>query len=317
MEILNYDRALHLEGVATATIGVFDGVHRGHQSVLGQLMKEAHRQQTVATVITFDRHPLRVVYPEKCPPLLTTLDERLELLAAAGVQRCVVLPFTEEMARMAARDFMWLMHRQLGVQLLLTGYDNRFGHDRTATFEDYVRYGKEAGMRVEVLSPAAVLEDGHPVNSSSVRRLLAEGQLERARHCLGRDYSIEGRVVDGAHVGRRIGYPTANISPDACKLVPKEGAYAVWASVGGEETLRPAMMNIGTCPTFGDRPTTLEVHLFDYAGDLYGRPVRVRFVSRLRDEQRFADMDGLKRQLSADREAALRALNTETNEQKI
>ena len=317
MEILNYDKAQHQEDSATATVGVFDGVHRGHQSVLGQLTEEAHRRQTVATVITFDRHPLSVVCPTKCPPLLTTLSERLELLEAVGVQRCVVLPFTEEMAGMSARDFMLLMRRQLGVRLLLTGYDNRFGHDRAAGFQDYVRYGAEMGMEVEVLRPATVLEDGRPVNSSTVRRLLAEGHLDRVRHSLGRDYSMEGRVVAGEHVGRKIGCPTANLCPDACKLVPKEGVYAVWASVGNDETLRPAMMNIGACPTFGIRPTTLEVHLFDYTGDLYGQTVRVRFVRRLRAEQRFADADGLKRQLAADRVAALRALDTETNEQKI
>ncbi len=318
MEILNYSKELQLEGGATATVGVFDGVHRGHLSVLGQLTEEARRRKTVATVITFDRHPLSVVCPEKCPPMLTTLDERLRLLSKAGVQRCVVLPFTVEMARVSARDFMQLMRCQLGVRQLLTGYDNRFGHDRTAGFQDYVRYGAELGLEVEALQPTMVLEDGQPVSSSAVRRLLTEGLLDPVHHCLGRDYSLEGRVVNGEGIGRTIGYPTANLCIDACKLVPKEGVYAVWACVGSDGAPFPAMMNIGARPTFGEHPTTLEVHLFNYSGNLYGQWVCVRFVRRLRDEHCFPDTSALARQLELDRSAALQVLYAEkTNKEKI
>ncbi len=308
MEILNYSKTLRLEDVATATVGMFDGVHRGHRYVLGQLANEARGWQTLTTVITFDRHPFSVIPRKRCPPLLTTLDERLRLLSFTGVHRCVVLPFTKEMAGMSARDFMLLMRDQLGVRSLLLGYDNRFGHDRYLTFKDYVRYGNEIGMEVRAIRPVTLQEDGQPVSSSSVRRLLEDGRLELAYRYLGHPYCLGGVVVDGEHIGRQIGFPTANLQPDADKLVPKAGVYAVWVRVGKEKTPRPAMMNIGQCPTFGHHQTTLEVHLFDYTGDLYGQTLYVGFVRRLRDEQCFSDASVLAQQLEADRTAALKAL---------
>lgn len=316
MEILIYDKAMQLEGLSVATIGVFDGVHRGHRFVFEQLADKARERKLISTVITFDRHPLSVVCPDKCPPLLTTLDERLQLLCATGVQRCVVLPFTEEMAGLAACDFMLLMRQQLGVKLLLTGYDNRFGHDRSAGFSDYVRYGQEMDMDVEALEPCNITEEDCPVSSSMVRRLLADGALDKVHHCLGRDYSLEGQVVSGEQIGMKIGYPTANLSPDSHKLLPKAGVYAVWATIGVDGPTLPAMMNIGHCPTFGGRPTTLEVHLFDYNGNLYGQTVRVRFVGRLRDEQRFADASALKAQLAKDQSDALQVLRADAEAQE-
>lgn len=311
MEILIYDKVMQTNGPSVATIGMFDGVHRGHRFVLDQLCEQARQLKMTSTVITFDRHPLSVVRPYDCPPLLTTLDERLMLLSATGVDRCVVLPFTPEMASLAACDFMLLMRQQLDVRLLLTGYDNRFGHDRSATFDDYVEFGRKMDMKVEALKPATVKEGDRLVSSSLVRQLLATGQLDKVRHCLARDYSLEGQVVDGMHMGSTIGYPTANLRPDVHKLLPMSGVYAVWVTIGVDGPTLPAMMNIGRCPTFGGHNTTLEVHLFDYNGNLYGQTLHVRFVKRLRDEQRFDSVEALQQQLAKDKTMSIEILHND------
>lgn len=311
MEILIYDKVMQTSSPSVATIGMFDGVHRGHRFVLEQLCEQAQQHHVASTIITFDRHPLSVVHPERCPQLLTTLDERLMLLSSTGVDRCVVLPFTQEMASLAACDFMLLMRQQLDVRLLLTGYDNRFGHDRSATFDDYVAYGRDMGMEVEALKPATVKEDQRLVSSSLVRQLLSSGQLDKVRHCLARDYSLEGQVVDGMHIGTKMGYPTANLHVDAHKLLPQAGVYAVWTTIGVDGPTLPAMMNIGSRPTFDGHDTTLEVHLFDYDGNLYGQTLHVRFVKRLRDEQRFDTMEALQQQLAKDQTMAIDALHSD------
>ena len=238
------------------------------------------------------------------PQLLSTPDEKLRLLHETGVEAVCVLPFDRQMAALSARDFMrQVLRDELGVSVLLTGYDNHFGH-RSADnsqegFDDYVQYGRELGIDVVKALPLAVAE-GQNASSSLVRRLLAEGAVAKAADCLGRQYEVSGTVVAGEHIGHRLGFPTANLQPDdPLKLIPAAGAYAVWASVGGQR--HAAMMNIGTRPTFNGRQQTLEVHLLDFSGDVYGQPLTVRFVARLRDEQPFASELALKRQLEEDR----------------
>ena len=312
-----------------ATIGMFDGVHKGHRFVLAHVCDYARKQGLQAMVITFDRHPREVVQTDWRPLLLTTNEERLRLLAETGIDYVKVLHFTSEMAGMSARDFMVMMKEQLGVKVLLMGYDNRFGHDRQETFEDYVRYGEDIGMEVKQLPSlgqrsevegqrSEVEGQGPEVSSSMVRRLLAEGAVREAAECLGYPYSITGKVVKGEHIGTGLGYPTANLQPnDSRKMIPAPGVYAVSVTVEGQRSevegqrskvegqrskdIYMGMMNIGTRPTFGVHPQTLEVHILDYEGDLYVKEITVSFIKRLREERCFDNKEELKTQLEEDR----------------
>ena len=245
-----------------ATIGMFDGVHKGHRFVLAHVCDYARKQGLQAMVITFDRHPREVVQTDWRPLLLTTKEERLRLLAETGIDYVKVLHFTSEMAGMSARDFMVMMKEQLGVKVLLMGYDNRFGHNRNDTFEDYVRYGEDIGMEVRQLPSlgqrskvegqrskvkgqrskvkgqrSEVEGQGPEVSSSMVRRLLVEGAVKEAAECLGYPYSITGKVVKGEHIGTGLGYPTANLQPnDSRKMIPAPGVYAVSVTVEGQRS---------------------------------------------------------------------------------
>ncbi|MBQ9677534.1 MAG: bifunctional riboflavin kinase/FAD synthetase [Prevotella sp.] len=302
METLFLERNNHAIVPSVATIGMFDGVHEGHRFVLSHVCDYAKAHQIASTVITFDRHPREVVQTGWHPLLLTTFEERMRLLEETGVDRCVVLPFTIEMAALSARDFMQMMVERLGVKVLLTGYDNRFGHNRSETFDDYVRYGKELGIEVKGLPPTPSEESGDHVSSSMVRRLLEKGDVKEAARCLTYPYSITGRVVKGEHVGTRLGFPTANLQvADPHKMIPAAGVYAVRCMMDdGRSKMYKGMMNIGTRPTFGVHRQTLEVHILDYEGDLYGQTVTVSFIERLRDERRFDNEEELRAQLKED-----------------
>ncbi len=291
-----------------ATIGFFDGVHRGHQFVIERLNMLARQRSMESMAITFGNHPRQVVHADYIPQLLTPPDEKLRLLTATGVDHVEVLTFDADMAAMSARDFMReVLFGRLGVRALLIGYDNRFGHNRAEGLADYVRYGREMGMEVIANSPIDV--DGLRVSSSLIRRLLAEGDVKEAASCLGREFRMEGSVGHGFQEGRKIGFPTANVVPDcAQQIVPEAGVYAVSISIEGGEPL-PAMMNIGTNPTFGRDRLTLEAHIIGFSGDIYGRHVSVDFNSRLRDERRFDSIDSLRAQLQHDKEAAAEALH--------
>ena len=285
-----------------ATIGMFDGVHKGHRFVLSHICDYAKAHQLASMVITFDQHPREVVQTDWKPQLLTTFDERMRLLAETGIDYCVVLPFTKEMAALTAHDFMQLMANQLGVKVLMTGYDNRFGHNRYDTFEDYVRYGKEIGVTVESLPPAPIKGKGSMISSSLIRRLLSAGNVKEAAKCLTYPYHITGKVVKGEHIGTTLGFPTANLQlNDPRKLIPASGVYAVRCLVEeGRRMMFVGMMNIGTRPTFGEHSQTLEVHILDYEGDLYGQEITVSFIERLREERQFDNEEELKAQLKKD-----------------
>ena len=291
-----------------ATIGFFDGVHRGHRFLIDRVRQVAARAGMKSLAVTFDRHPREVLQASYVPQLLTTPERKVQLLRQTGVDRVAVLPFTRALAALTARQFMQRQLRDaLGVRKLVIGYDHRFGHNRAETFADYVRYGQELGM--EVLHNDAFVLDGMRVSSSLVRRLLAGGQVAEAARCLGYCYTLEGRVAHGYAEGRRMGFPTANLDVGRSHLlVPARGVYAVRAGFGTEPCTRPAMLNIGHRPTFGGTQTTIEAHLFGFCADVYGQPMRVAFVQRLRDERRFAAVEELERQLQADRQEALRLL---------
>lgn len=292
-----------------ATIGFFDGVHRGHRHLIGSVIDEAGKiDGAQSAVITFDRHPRQVLHAEFQPALLTTMDEKIELLSITGVDNCVVLHFDRIMASMSAFEFMRnVLRDRLGVRKLITGYDHRFGHNRAETFDDYVSYGRELG--IEVVRGDAFMLDGVGVSSSVIRAFLSEGEVRMAARCLGYNYFLSGCVVKGQGNGHKIGFPTANIGvDDDTKLIPAPGIYAVKVRPEGCAVAMNGMMNIGTRPTFDGSGVTLEVNIFDFDGDIYGRRIEVMFVGRLRDERRFASISRLAEQLKADREDALRLL---------
>lgn len=255
-------------------------------------------------VITFDRHPREVVHTDYVPMLLTTLEEKTQLLRQQGIENIHVLHFTREMSLLSARDFMHdILHKELGVEVLVMGYDHRFGHDG-GTHEDYVRWGQETGIEVIL---AHELEDTR-ASSSVCRRLLADGRADEAAKILGHPYTLSGTVVEGHQIGRTLGFPTANLKVATNKIIPAPGVYAVWSTLQ-DGTRWAGMLNIGHRPTLdnGD-DTSIEVCLLDFAGNLYGQTVTLEFVARLREETLFADLDSLKLQIEHDEEDVRRIL---------
>lgn len=305
---LDHDSSI-LRCDTAATIGFFDGVHRGHQYLVEQLMEQSAARGLAPVAVTFDRHPREVLQAGWHPRLLSTLEEKEALLAATGIERMVVLHFDELMARLSAREFMrTVLSDRLGVRLLLTGYDNRFGHRQAGVkegFSDYVEYGRQTGIEVACGKPLSI--DGLPVSSSRVRALLEEGGVGEAARCLGRRYSIKGTVEHGEQMGRRMGFPTANIRPSTAeRLVPARGVYAVEVLLEGNETAMRGMTNIGTRPTFDGHRTTIETNIFGFQGDIYGREMEIRFVERVRDERHFASAEELRQQMTLDRDNILK-----------
>ena len=332
MEIIRNIEKTRMVVKCAATIGVFDGVHAGHRQVIKHLVSTSRFPHLASMVITFDRQPRQLFDPEFRPQLLTTQEEKEREIERLGVDFLVVLPFTKEMASLSARDFMsQILKEKLNVKSLQIGYDNRFGHNRTEGFDDYRRYGQELGINVYQGIKLSFQNYDFAVCSSNIRSLLAEnGDIETATVMLGHPYQLSGKVMPGEHIGHQLGFPTANLQPDnPFKLIPASGVYAVWAQVADQTTPNPsrsssarllpkgrknsggelpAMMNIGTRPTFDGRNRTLEVNIFDFDGDLYGQTVIITFVARLREERKFESPEALVSQLKADREAAERCL---------
>ena len=308
MKTIVWNENLRAHEACVATIGMFDGVHRGHAYLLQQLQEEAHRLALPTMVITFDKHPRQVLHADFQPEMLSTYDEKLLRLSTTGVDECVVLPFSPSLAAYTAHDFMQrILGPQLGVKLLLMGYDNHFGCRKEDVFDDYVSYGMEMG--IDVRQGRALCVDGTNVSSSVVRRCLQQGDILRANDYLGYAYSLTGTVVTGEHVGTGIGFPTANLHPDACQLIPAPGVYAVKVMTEDAEEQKIGMMNIGCRPTFGGHQMTLETHILHFADNLYGQRLRIFFVRRLREEQKFDSKEALMEQLRKDAEAVSREMN--------
>jgi riboflavin kinase/FMN adenylyltransferase len=289
------------------TVGTFDGVHRGHRDVVERLVARGRTLKIPSVLVTFEPHPLDIVNPAAAPMLLTTHNEKLEVLAETGLDYIAVLPFTPELASYSAEDFVEIiLRRRFRLRELLIGYDHGFGKQRAGNVDVLRTLGERDGFRVEVVDPVAT-PDGHSVSSTSIRRAVAGGDLERASAALGRLYSVSGRVVQGSQRGRTIGFPTLNLgSPPQRKLLPPEGVYAVRVQTPGGPV--GGMMNLGPRPTFGDTATSLEVHLFDTTGDFYGADVRIDFVLRLRETRKFASPEQLSKQLRHDESEARNAL---------
>ncbi len=296
-----------------ATIGVYDGVHRGHAVLLRRLVAGAHAAGLPAVVVTFHPHPAVVLGGAQDFRLLTLPEERASLLHDLGVDAVVTLPFTRQLANTSAADFMQRLQRHLGLRHLLIGYDFALGRDRSGDYARLAELGRQLGYQVEQV--AAVRDEDRIFSSTAARAALQRGQVEQAAEILGRPYSLGGEVIHGDGRGRKINVPTANLRPAPEKLIPARGVYACHAWVG--ETRWPAVVNIGLRPTFyDDQPQiSLEAHLLDFQGDLYGQRVRLDFIARLRPEKRFSGVEALQRQIQADIAAAHKRLApaTETN----
>ncbi|MCH5328957.1 MAG: riboflavin biosynthesis protein RibF [Coprobacter sp.] len=294
-------------GSLVAGIGFFDGVHAGHRKLIGEIVGMARTRNLSSGVITFRRHPRQVLHTDYCPHLITSFEERMQCLSATGLDYCVVLDFTPELSRMSAEAFISLLSRHYGVSCLFIGYDHRFGHNRAEGFDDYVRYGRELGL--DVVPAEGLLSDGKPVSSSVVRALLQQGKVGKAATLLTVPYRFEGIVVEGHRLGCRLGFPTANLRlTDPDKIVPANGVYAVRVELP-DGICRNGMLNIGVRPTVKNgRNRSIEVHIFDYSGDLYGCRISVSFVSFLREERQLSGVEELTLQLQKDKEHALSIL---------
>lgn len=285
---------------AVATIGSFDGVHRGHRCLLNQVRGIADERGLKAVAVTFALSPRKVLGGSDMAPL-NGVEERVKLLREVGMDDVCVLHFTREMAGMTARDFMQQVLRdQLGVAVLVIGYDHRFGCNRADGFDDYVRYGCELG--IEVVRGEVCMEGDEAVSSTRIRQCLMEGRVDEAAQLLGYNYKLCGTVVGGYRVGRKIGFPTANIGVEGGeKLLPADGVYAVLVTDNDGSQLA-GMLNIGHRPTVNNgAERSIEVNILDFEGDLYGKSLCIEFVERLREERSFASLDELTAQLAADR----------------
>ncbi len=280
-----------------ATIGNFDGVHLGHRAILSRVLSRARELDCQPVAVTFEPHPLKVLRPETPLPLLTTPSQKCRLLEEAGMAGVVVLPFTPEFANLPARDFVrQYFWERLGAREIVVGYDYRFGRDRQGSIELLKEMGKSLGFTVQVVW--AVEVNGAVVSSSLIRAMLKLGKVEQAAQLLGRLYRVEGRVVQGKGRGAKLlGVATANIRPDN-EILPASGVYAVRA--WREGVRYPAVANIGTCPTFDNQELSLEVHLLDFSGELYGERLEVEFLARLREERRFPSLEDLAAQIRTD-----------------
>jgi len=280
-----------------ATIGFFDGVHLGHRFLLNEVKMYAAKFGLESLVISFVNSPQRILKPLSDVSLLTTAQEKVTLFGQLGLQNCLMLNFDEDIAAITAYNFLKLLHDRYRVQKLVVGYDHRFGSDQISTFDDYVQIGQELGVEIIACTPFSTAD--LTVSSSKIRTLLLQGDVIRANELLGSPYVMNGVVISGNQIGRKIGFPTANLQLDVSKLIPKGGVYAV--DVLLRDQCFKGMLNIGTRPTVFGRNQTIEVHIIDFEKDIYGETLILKFRKRIRDEHKFASIAELKTQLENDK----------------
>ncbi len=284
------------------TLGVFDGLHLGHQRIMQTVVERAKVINAVPTVITFDPHPRAVLYPENAPPLLQTLDQRLANFEILGIEQTIVIRFDKEFAGIDAETFLRdIVHERLQAREVYLGKGFFFGKNRGGNIELLRRMSKELGFFADEV-PEVRLR-GQRISSSKIRELLKEGKVNLVRRMLGRPYGVEGQIIHGDERGRKIGFPTANLHPQN-RVVPRYGVYATANLIEGE--WRRSITNVGVRPTFtGDREPSIESYIFDFDGDLYGDVLRVRFLHRIRDEKKFSGIEELRAQIEKDTRQAL------------
>ena len=293
-----------------ATIGCFDGVHRGHRYLIRQVTQIGQEKGLHTTLITFPVHPRQVMQSDYQPQLLSCLPQKEALIQTLQVDYCLMMAFTRELSELSAYEIMKLLHERFNVCALVIGYDHRFGHNRTETFKDYCRYGAELG--IEVTQARALVEDGVSVSSSVIRNLLNNGEIAEANHYLSYRYFLDGTVIDGYKMGRKLGFPTANLQPSCPnKLIPAEGVYAVYVYI--DEVRYMGMLNIGYRPTVHNGENrSIEVYIIDFSGDIYHKQIRIEFMERIRREQKFESINALISQLNQDKDTVIRILGNRT-----
>jgi riboflavin kinase/FMN adenylyltransferase len=278
------------------TIGVFDGVHPGHRHLLAHLTRLARRLGLASMVLTFRRHPQEVLQPHLSLPLLTSFEQRVELLKKEGVDEVIGLTFTPRLAQFSPEEFLGLLKKYLRMRGLVVGPDFALGRNREGDVATLTQLGKALGFSVTVVPP--FLTDGEVVSSTAIREALAEGDMKRVQKLLGRPFSLKGEVVAGDGRGAKLGFPTANVNTEAELAMPPEGVYVSRAHI--EDQSYPAMTNIGVHPTFGGSQRLVEVHIIDYDGDLYGQEISIDLINRLRDEKKFKSPEALQKQMAED-----------------
>jgi len=291
---------------AVATTGTFDGVHLGHKKILGQLVQMAHKVGGESVLLTFSPHPRLVLQPDTELKLLTSLEEKIGLLEQTGLDHVIIHPFTKEFSRTPSLEFVReILVNQIGVKQLVIGYDHHFGRNREGSFDHLKEFGPIYGFDVEEI-PALDIDEVN-ISSTKIRSALTEGDVELAATYLGHPYIIGGEVIKGDQIGRTIGFPTANLDINfQHKLIPADGVYAGYVRLNGEH--HKAMANIGRRPTVGSTRRSVEIHLLDFEGDLYGQHLHFAVGHRLRDVMNFNGLDALKTQLTLDKEDALSKL---------
>jgi len=299
---------LSLKSKKILTIGTFDGVHIGHQKILKHIVALAQKEGLVSTVLTLFPHPRMVLQKDDNIKLLNTIDERIQLLKNIGIERVIVKEFTKEFANLSAKDYVeQILVKELNTKQIVIGYDHHFGKNRSANIDDLKIFAKEFNFKVEEIS-AQEIEDV-TVSSTKIRKALDNGNIEVANAYLDYNYFISGEVVKGKGIGRTLDYPTANIRiKESYKLIPRDGVYVVKSVIDNATVF--GMMNIGTNPTVSGKARSIEVHFFDFDKDIYGNVLKIEFLHWLRSEQKFENLDALKKQLSNDMTNALEHIKT-------
>jgi riboflavin kinase / FMN adenylyltransferase len=288
-------------GRSVLTLGNFDGAHLGHQAIIRKAVERAREQSAEAVALTFEPHPIAVLAPERAPPMIQTLHDRLASLRALGIAVTVLQRFTLAFAALEPDAFVReFLLRHIDLAHVVVGYNVNFGRGRAGTAETLQTLGTRLGFGVDVVGPVAAPGDGEDVSSTRLRALLGAGDMRGARRLLGRPHALRGRIVVGDRRGRTLGFPTANLHVRRGLLLPPDGVYAVTADVPEVGSVLPGVLNIGVRPTFGGRRRTIEVHLLDFAQDIYRRWMTVRFLERLRGETVFSGPDALRAAIAAD-----------------
>ena len=297
MKIFHGTENANIARPTVLTLGVFDGLHLGHQRIMQTVVDRAKAVEAVATAITFDPHPRAVLHPESAPPLLQTLDQRLANLEVLGIDQAIVIPFTREFASQPAENFLAdIIHDRLHAKEVYLGKGFAFGKDRGGNIALLREMSEKLGFTADEVDEVQIR--GQRISSSKIRHLLADGQVNLARRMLGRPYGVEGVIIRGNRRGHTIGFPTANLKPHN-RVIPRYGVYATATLIDG--TWRKSITNIGVRPTFeNDAEPSIESYIFDFDGDLYGDVLRVRFLYRIRDERKFNGIDELKAQIEKD-----------------
>ncbi|MCA0152594.1 bifunctional riboflavin kinase/FAD synthetase [Winogradskyella vincentii] len=285
------------------TIGTFDGIHIGHQKILNKVVKLAEKRGFTPIVLTLFPHPRMVLQKDDSIKLLNTIDERIDILKSYGIAEVIVKEFTKEFANLSAEEYVKdILIDELNTKYIVVGYDHHFGKNRSANIEDLKEYAKTYNFEIKEISAQDIKDV--TVSSTKIRNALNEGNVSLSNSYLGYNYFVTGLVVKGKGLGRKLDFPTANIQiKESYKLIPKDGVYVVQCQLDNRIVF--GMMNIGTNPTISDKGRSIEVHFFDYNEDLYNQKLKIEFLKRLRNEQKFKNLEALKSQLREDRKSAL------------